>query len=73
MTKTMKRKLRKARDFAVSEAGGPHSLGKMLGITGQAVSQWEIVPEGRVNRMSRLLGIPKHNLRPDIHRPEADA
>ncbi len=38
-----------------------------LGISPAAVSQWHRVPAERVEELSRLLGLPAHQLRPDLH------
>lgn len=35
------------------------------GIKSQAVSQWDRVPPGRVKAVSKLTGIPPHEIRPD--------
>ena len=40
-----------------------------LGITPQAVHQWEVVPLDRVPEVEQLTGIPRHKLRPDFHLP----
>jgi DNA-binding transcriptional regulator YdaS (Cro superfamily) len=48
---------------------GPHELGRALGITGQAVSQWDRVPPLQVLKVEQVTGIPRHELRPDIYPP----
>ncbi len=40
-----------------------------LGITPQAVHQWEVVPLDRVPEVEQLTGVPRHKLRPDFHLP----
>ena len=56
-----------ARHKAVELAGGPHALGRALGISGQAVSQWQRVPVERCLAVEALTGISRHSLRPDIY------
>lgn len=52
---------------AIRNAGGPVAVGKALGITHQAVLQWDQCPPIRVIELERLSGIPRHELRPDIY------
>jgi pyruvate kinase len=40
-----------------------------LGISPAAVSQWQRVPSERVVELARLLELPAHQLRPDLHPP----
>ena len=42
-------------------------VARELGITHGAVSQWRRVPAERVLDVSRITGIPKEDLRPDIY------
>jgi DNA-binding transcriptional regulator YdaS (Cro superfamily) len=56
----------------IDAAGGPVALGRKLGITGAAVSQWNRVPVERVLRVESETGIPRHRIRPDIY-PAQDA
>lgn len=50
----------------IQEAGGPSAVAKFFGITPSAVSQWKHIPVERVNALSKLTGIPREKLRPDI-------
>ena len=52
---------------AIEAAGGLAGLAKPLGITEQAVSQWDEVPPLRVLAVERVSGVPRHELRPDIY------
>lgn len=61
--------LKQATDRAITAAGGPSAVGRSIGITPQAVGQWERVPAERVLGLSRLSGIPPHEIRPDIYPP----
>lgn len=57
--------MRAAAKEAVNLAGGPTKLGNLLGISQAAVSQWEIVPLGRVKEVEKHSGVPRDRLRPD--------
>ena len=52
---------------AIKAAGGLAGLAKPLGITEQAVSQWDEVPPLRVLAVEQASGVPRHELRPDIY------
>lgn len=56
-------------ELAVKEGGGTVALAKRLGITSQAISQWDRIPAERVLEVERVTGIPRHKLRPDIYPP----
>lgn len=58
---------------AIEVAGGPAALGRILGITSQAISQWTRCPLERVVEVERATGgaVTRHELRPDIFAPEA--
>lgn len=60
-------------DRAKAILGGNTGIAARLGITSQAVSQWQRVPVERVLDMERATGIPRHELRPDIYPPMQDA
>jgi len=49
-----------------AKVGGVVSLSTQLGLSRGAVSQWEKVPLDRVAAVSKLTGIPREDLRPDI-------
>jgi DNA-binding transcriptional regulator YdaS (Cro superfamily) len=52
---------------AVRLAGGPAAVGRLFGITSQAVSQWERCPPDRVLKLAQASGVGPHELRPDIY------
>lgn len=52
---------------AIKAAGGPAALGKQLGVSAQAVCQWDEVPPLRVLAVERASGISRHDLRPDLY------
>ena len=56
---------------ALKASGGPAALARWLGITKQAVGQWDRVPAERVLAVSDATGVPCHVLRPDLHRAPA--
>jgi DNA-binding transcriptional regulator YdaS (Cro superfamily) len=51
-------------------AGNGSILADRLGLTRQAVYQWDKVPANHVLRVEEVTGIPRHKLRPDLY-PEA--
>lgn len=55
-----------ALDRAIQKAGGVSALAIELGITRQAISQWDEVPPLQVLAVERASGVPRHELRPDI-------
>jgi len=63
-------KLRSIMTISIKEiaakVGGVVSLSTQLGLSRGAVSQWEKVPLDRVAAVSKLTGIPREDLRPDI-------
>jgi DNA-binding transcriptional regulator YdaS (Cro superfamily) len=52
---------------AKAAAGGASGLGRALGITKNAVLQWERVPSERVLSVERATGVSRHDLRPDLY------
>lgn len=64
---------KQALEKAVEAAGGTRAgLARLLGITMQAVGQWDEAPTGRVLEIERLTGVSRHDLRPDLYpRPES--
>jgi len=58
---------------AIEAAGGPAALAVALGVSSQAVSQWERCPAHRVIAVEAAAGgaVSRHDLRPDLY-PVAD-
>jgi len=56
---------------AIEKAGGLAGLADPLGISIQAISQWDEVPPLRVIAVERITGVPRHELRPDLYPSEA--
>ena len=56
---------------AIKAAGGVAPLASRLGLTVQAVSQWERVPPLRVIAVERFTGVSRSQLRPDLYPEEA--
>jgi DNA-binding transcriptional regulator YdaS (Cro superfamily) len=42
---------------------------QQLGVSPQAINQWETVPLSRVRQVEEITGIPRHRLRPDYYDP----
>ena len=62
-----------ALESAVSLAGGFTALGRKLGISGEAIMQWDMVPPRRVLEVEKVTGISRFLLRPDIYPPQEAA
>ena len=58
---------------AIERAGGPSALARLLGITPQAVDQWDQIPIGQVLKVSKALGLSREYLRPDFYPPQEAA
>jgi DNA-binding transcriptional regulator YdaS (Cro superfamily) len=53
---------------AIDAAGGLRPLARLLGITPQAIMQWDKVPAERMLEIERVTGIARERLRPDLYR-----
>lgn len=56
---------------AIRAAGTAGELARRLGITPQALSQWDAVPPLRVIDVERVTGVAREKLRPDLYPPPA--
>lgn len=54
---------------AIEAVGSGQELARLLGITPQALSQWDKVPMRRVLDVERLTGVPRHLLCPEFYPP----
>jgi DNA-binding transcriptional regulator YdaS (Cro superfamily) len=52
---------------AVDRVGGQAKFARLIGVTAQAVSQWDEVPPLRVLAVEQVSGVPRHELRPDLY------
>ncbi len=57
---------------AIEAAGGLAALAAPLGISAQAVSQWDEVPPRRVLAVEKVSGVSRHELRPDLYPVESE-
>lgn len=64
---------REALERAIKAAGGIAKLAEPLGITAQAVSQWDEVPPLRVLAVEMVSGVSRSELRPDLYPPEIES
>jgi DNA-binding transcriptional regulator YdaS (Cro superfamily) len=57
---------------AFEEAGGEAKLARSIGVTPQAVNQWDVAPPTRVLAIEEAVNakITRHQLRPDIFGPD---
>lgn len=58
---------------AIDKAGGLTKLASGLGISKQAVLQWDEVPPLRVLAVEKITGVSRSELRPDLYPPESAA
>lgn len=56
-----------ALERAIKAVGGLAGLAEPLGISMQAISQWDEVPPLRVLAVERITGVPRSELRPDLY------
>lgn len=52
---------------AIATVGSAVNLGKLLGISSQAIGQWKKIPAERVVAVERATGISRFELRPDLY------
>lgn len=53
--------------IAIEKAGGYAALGRALGISGPAISQWRECPPLRVIAVEAVSGVSRYQLRPDLY------
>jgi DNA-binding transcriptional regulator YdaS (Cro superfamily) len=54
---------------ARTAAGGASAVARAIGLTPQAVLQWQVVPAERVLDVEKLTGVSRYDLRPDVFGP----
>lgn len=54
--------------IAIRKAGGMRALARKLGISYQAIQDWDQVPLHWMETIWKLTGVPPHELRPDLYR-----
>lgn len=61
----------RAQDPAGDQEGakGQRALARLLGISQAAVAQWRRVPPARCIQIEEILGVSRHEQRPDIFGP----
>ena len=52
--------------IAIKTAGGLRAFGRLLGISHQAIAQWDKIPAERLLEIERLTGVPRGVMRPDL-------
>lgn len=72
MDKKQMDRARRALDEAKQKAGTSAELARLLGITPQAISDWEITPPLRVLPIEEATGVTRYDLRPDVY-PEPES
>lgn len=65
--------LRAAVERAKKAAGSARALADGIGISEQAISQWDKIPLKRVLDVERATGIPRDDLRPDLFKAPSQA
>lgn len=65
--------VKEALQRATQAAGGLTGLSRIAGVSRQAVQQWDRVPEDKVKQVAEATGISRHELRPDLFRPDEHA
>ena len=69
LMRAMKRNREQSLLAAIKVAGTSRKLAKMLGVTPQAVAQWDQIPMRHVLRVEVMMQIPRHEQRPDFYPP----
>jgi DNA-binding transcriptional regulator YdaS (Cro superfamily) len=54
--------------LAIRAAGGHRKLARLLGISHQAIGNWDRIPAERLIEIEILTGVQREFLRPDIYR-----
>ncbi|WP_093820201.1 transcriptional regulator [Stenotrophomonas indicatrix] len=57
------------KNISLKALGGPAHIGRVCGVSSQAVSQWKRVPAEYVLAIEEATGVSRHDLRPDVFGP----
>ena len=68
MPKKIERKIEPGLLRAIEIAGSGEVLARRLGITRQALQQWDKIPAKYLIPIERLTGVPREELRPELYR-----
>ena len=52
---------------AIAKAGSAKALAFALGMSAQALSEWQRVPAHRILQVEAVTGIPREKLRPELY------
>ena len=58
---------------AIEKAGTAAALARAIGISRQALGDWDRVPAEQIVAVERATGIPRNELRPDLYDTESAA
>lgn len=58
----------KGLELAIAKAGGGSALGRAVGLSRQAISKWQWIPDEYLHRIAFVTGIKIEQLRPDLFR-----
>jgi DNA-binding transcriptional regulator YdaS (Cro superfamily) len=58
----------KGLNIAIEAAGSVRALGRLLGISHEAVRQWPKVPDKYLLKIEKVTGVDRKQLRPDLYR-----
>lgn len=74
MTETLEERMREALKKAIGKFETARDFAVAVGVSPQAVSQWDRVPPARVLIVEKITGVSRHDLRPDFYpAPEEQA
>lgn len=55
-------------EAAIKAAGGLRALGRLLGVSHQAIMQWKRIPQNRLVAIEKATGVAREKLCPDLYR-----
>lgn len=57
---------------AIAKVGSGAKLADLIGVSRQAIYQWQVIPADRVVAIELATGVPRERLRPDLYRPSSE-